>query len=332
MVLQFLIFVAGLAVLYYGAEILVKGTVGLVLRYGVRPLIAGSTIVALGTSMPEFIFYLLAVASGEDGLALGNVVGSNICNMGLVLGISALIRPLRVERATITKVYPFMMGVLALFFLASLDGMITWIDGLLFLAMLAGMFLLLRWISRQTGSPPPLNLAGQYEPLAGETRPGREGTPKAGQEMSLWKQAGLLVGGTLLLSMGAWLMVYAAVNVAETLRVDPVVIGLTVVAIGTSLPEFAASVVSAMKREAEISVGNVLGSNILNVLFVVGPVSLFRPLPVGTDVLWVHFPIMIGFGVLLLPMAWSRFTLSRKEGGALTIGFLAYLIYLIARL
>ncbi|MEX0600543.1 MAG: sodium:calcium antiporter, partial [Rhodothermales bacterium] len=142
------------------------------------------------------------------------------------------------------------------------------------------------------------------------------------------KKAALVVFGIVVLAGGARLMVYAAVNVAQFLGIDPVVIGLTVVAIGTSLPELAASVVSALKQEADISVGNVLGSNMLNVLFVVGFVSLYQPLHVDATSLKIHFPVMLGVGLVLFPMAWTKFTITRVEGGVLMAGFSAYMLYL----
>ncbi len=316
MLLQALIFLIGLGLLYLGAEWLVKGAASLALRYGIRPLVVGITVVALGTSMPEFVINSFAAFSGEDSLALGNIVGSNICNIALILGTSSLVLPLVVSPSTLKKEYPIMMAVLVLFYVVSLDGVIGRADGILLVAGLVAFFLfLILDAKRHAGPPVKKNLSkAQREQL----------------RSSLWQKAALLVSGIVLLAAGARMMVYAAVNVANVLGIDPVIIGLTVVAIGTSLPELAASVVSALKQEADISVGNVLGSNMLNVLFVVGFVALFQPLHVDATSLMVHFPVMLAFGVVLFPLAWTQFKISRMEGGVLVAGFVGYMLFLAA--
>ena len=322
MPLQLFLFTLGLALVYFGAEWLLKGATGLVYRYSVSPLIIGATVVALGTSMPEFVFNLFAAFSNEDGLALGNIVGSNICNIALVLGASGLVLPLLASRDVLTKGYPFMMIVLVVFYLVALDGTITRIDGLFLAGMLfVFVFLIVRGSAdggeKQASDAvlgevtnAPVSVCWKWMPLLG------------GALL-------LLAGGALLLAGGAWLMMESAVDIATMLGVSPVIIGLTVVAVGTSLPELATSLLGALKGQAELSVGNVLGSNILNVLFVVGPISLFRPLQVEADVLAVHLPIMLAFGVVLLPIVWIRRRIGRIEGAFLLTGFLAYLVYLI---
>ncbi len=318
---QLFLFALGLALVYFGAEWLLKGATGLVHRYSVSPLIVGGTVVAFGTSMPEFVFNLFAAFSDEDGLALGNIVGSNICNIALVLGASGLVLPLLASRDVLTKGYPSMMLALIVFYLVALDGTITRIDGMVLVALLiVFVFLLVRGSAyggeRQTldGVPPEV---------------AKSPAPVRWKWLLIWGGPLLLVGGALLLAGGAWLMMKSAVNIATMLGVSPVIIGLTVVAIGTSLPELATSLVGALKGQAELSVGNVLGSNILNVLFVVGPISLFRPLHVEADVLAVHFPVMLAFGAVLLPIVWFRTRIGRMEGAFLLTGFLAYLVYLI---
>ncbi len=314
MPLQLFLFTLGLALVYFGAEWLLKGAAGLAYRYSVSPLIVGATVVALGTSMPEFVFNLFAAFSDEDGLALGNIVGSNICNIALVLGASGLVLPLLASRDVLTKGYPFMMIVLVVFYLVALDGTITRIDGMVLVGMLiVFVFLIVRERAyhgeKQTSDGVPPEVANV--PVSG------------------CKKWMLLFAGALLLAGGAWLMMESAVDIATMLGVSPVIIGLTVVAVGTSLPELATSLVGALKGQAELSVGNVLGSNILNVLFVVGPISLFRPLQVEADVLAVHFPVMLAFGAVLLPIVWVRRRIGRIEGAFLLTGFLAYLVYLI---
>lgn len=312
MLLYGLIFLIGLGVLYLGAEWLVKGAASLALRYGLRPLVVGITVVALGTSMPEFVINFFAALDDRDSLALGNIVGSNICNIALILGTSALILPLAVSPTTLKKEYPIMMAVLVLFYVVALDGVIGQTDGLLLIFGLIAFFLFLILDAKRHAGPP----------LKKGVRDGD------GDDTTLWKKILFVVGGILLLAVGARAMVYSAVNVADMLGIDEVIVGLTVVAIGTSLPELAASIVSAAKQEADISVGNVLGSNMLNVLFVVGLVSLIRPLRVDVVSLTVHFPVMLAFGVLLLPLAWTQFRITRMEGGVLLAGFGGYLYFL----
>lgn len=316
MLLQAFIFLIGLGFLYLGAEWLVKGAAILALRYGIRPLVVGITVVALGTSMPEFVVNFFAAMTGEDSLALGNIVGSNICNIALILGTSSLVIPLAVSPGTLKKEYPIMMAVLGLFYVVALDGVISKLDGLLLVGGLIAFFLFLILDAKRHVGPPVKKGASDVHP--------------AERPHSLWQKVGLVVGGIIMLALGARLMVYAAVNVANMLGIEPVIIGLTVVAIGTSLPELAASVVSAMKQEADISVGNVLGSNMLNVLFVVGLISLFQPLQVDATSLAIHFPIMIIFGLLLLPIAWTQFRITRMEGGFLLAGFVGYVFFLAA--
>ena len=316
MLIQGLIFLFGLGILYLGAEWLVKGAASLALRYGIRPLVVGITVVALGTSMPEFVINFFAALDGQDSLALGNIVGSNICNIALILGTSALVLPLAVSPNTLKKEYPIMMAVLLLFYLIALDGVISKIDGILLIAGLVAFFLFLVLDAKRHAGPP--------------VKKDVKTTKERREDAGLQTRVGFLVGGVVLLAGGARAMVYSAVNVAEMLEIDPVIVGLTVVAIGTSLPELAASVVSAAKQEADISLGNVLGSNMLNVLFVVGLVSLIRPLRVDATSLSVHFPVMLAFGALLLPLAWTQFRITRMEGGVLLAGFMGYLVFLAA--
>jgi cation:H+ antiporter len=316
MLVHGLIFMSGLGVLYLGAEWLVKGSASLALHYGIRPLVVGITVVALGTSMPEFVVNVFAAYTGEDSLALGNIVGSNICNIALILGMTAVVIPLVVPRATLKKEYPIMMGVLLAFYAVALDGIIGRVDGMILVSGLVGFFVFLIYDARRHSQVTVKNDHGHSD----EER----------SESDTTNRFLLMVGGIVLLAAGARAMVYAAVNVAEEFGIDPVVVGLTVVAIGTSLPELAASVVSALKQEADISLGNILGSNLLNVLFVVGIIALFQPLQVEQISLDVHFPVMIAFGLVLFPIAWTKFQITRMEGGFLLAGFAGYILFLVA--
>lgn len=316
MIVEVLLFLVGLVILYYGAEWLIRGASTLALEYGIRPVVVGLTVVALGTSMPEFLVNAFAAFSGESDLALGNIIGSNICNIALILGTSALVLPLAVTPQILRKEYPLMFGAMVIFYLVALDGIITQWDGALLVSLLVAFGLFLLWDARRN-----------KESLLEEVE--EEDLKPDPESNSPLEKVGYLAGGTAGLAVGAHLMVNSAVFIAETLGVDHVVVGLTIVAIGTSLPELAASMVGALKNESDLSVGNVLGSNLLNVLFVVGVVSLIQPLEVKNPTsLSVHFPVMLGFCALLLPLAWTQYRISRAEGGVLLAGFVGYMMYL----
>ncbi|MDX1740956.1 MAG: calcium/sodium antiporter [Rhodothermales bacterium] len=315
MILNFVIFTIGLVILYFGADWLIRGAASVALRFGIRPLVVGLTVVALGTSMPEFLVNFFAAVTEQEGLALGNIVGSNICNIALILGLSSIVYPMAVEKGTLRKEYPIMMGVMLLFYLLSLDGIISHIDGMLLVIGLFGFLLFLVFDARSHGVSPTVDQIAESGDDA--------------VTMTTWKKTAYLVGGIVMLSVGARLMVSGATSIAEQMGINPVVVGLTVVAIGTSLPELAASLVCAFKKEADMSVGNVLGSNLLNVLFVVGLVAMIQPLHVDAESLKVHFPVMLGFGVLLFPIAWTQYRITRIEGGVLITGFVGYLVYLV---
>ena len=315
MLLQLPLFAVGLGLLYLGAEWLIRGAASLALQYGIRRLVVGITVVALGTSMPEFVVNVVAALSHEDGLALGNIVGSNICNIALILGVSALILPLVVSPGTLGKEYTSMMAAMGAFYVMALDGVISQLDGLILIAGLIAFLTFLVIDCKRYASQVNHDEIPDFE--------------RKDLASSKSKKAVLVIGGMALLTVGAQLMVHSAVEIASWLGVSSVVIGLTVVAIGTSLPELAASLVSVLKEDPDMSMGNVLGSNLLNVLFVIGLIAIIRPLSVETEALKIHFPVMLGFGVLLLPMAWTNYCISRFEGGVLLTGFAAYMVYLM---
>ena len=314
MVLSVFLFLIGLVILYYGAEWLIRGASSLALQYGIRPIIVGLTVVALGTSMPEFLVNAVAAVTGEPDLALGNIIGSNVANIALILGASALVVPIDVTPSILRKEYPLMVSVMVLFYVVAMDSIISRWDGVLLVTCLIsiGIYVFLEERGADTV------VADVEDDLqAGDA------------EATTFSKSFDLVGGMVGLALGAHLMVDSAVDIANAMGVKHVIIGLTIVAIGTSLPELAASMVGAMKSESDLSVGNVLGSNLLNVLFVVGTVSMVRPLDVEPTSLTIHFPVMIGFSVLLLPIAWTQYRISRAEGGVLLAGFLGYMAYLV---
>jgi len=273
----------------------------------------GLTIVALGTSLPEFFINFFAAFTGEHDLALGNIIGSNICNIALILGSAAMILPLAVKPQMLSKEYPLMMGAMTLFYVVAWDGRISQWDGILMVATLLGVMLFLFIDAKRHPESPLVDVDPE----------------EAGDLRSPWMKGLYTVAGMTFLALGAHLMVRGAVNMANVLGIDHVIIGLTIVAIGTSLPELAASMVGVFRKEADLSVGNVLGSNILNVLFVVGIIAIIQPMDVESTSLNVHFPVMMGFGVLILPLAWTRHCIDRWEGGLLFAGFVGYMAYLV---
>ncbi len=312
MLYDILRFIAGLAILYFGADWLIRGAASLALKFGIRPLVVGLTVIALGTSMPEFIVNFFAAMSGEDSLALGNIIGSNVANIALILGVSALVYPMNVSKGMLRKEYPILLGIMAGFYYLASDGLISKNDGMLLVGTLV-LFLLFVVLDARRSNGEGVDTSS----VAAEGL------------LPTWKKILFLVGGIVMLTVGARLMVIGAVNIADSLGISKVIVGLTVVAIGTSLPELAASVMCAIRQEADLSFGNVLGSNILNVLFVVGLISIIRPLSVEPDTINLHMPIMIGFTLLLLPIARTNYQISRVEGAFLVAAFIGYLYYLV---
>jgi cation:H+ antiporter len=312
MILGTILVLAGLLLLYYGAEYLVTGSSRLALSFGVRPLVVGLTVVAFATSMPEFMVSLFATIRGASSMAAGNIIGSNIANIGLILGVAALITPVVVARSTLVRELPMMViASLALYGMA-LDGEIAFMNGLiLFLSLLAFLIYCL-----MTARNPSLPYDLEIDKVLNEM------SVKRGQNIAL------VLIGMAGLGLGAELMVRGAVMVATLLGVSELIIGLSIVALGTSLPELAASVMSAWKGEMDISVGNVIGSNIFNVLFVLGICPMIRPVMLEPRALTLDFPIMLAFCALLiglLTLVSPRLQLDRKRG-LLLLG--AYLIFI----
>lgn len=322
------VFILGLGILYLGADWLVQGSSDLAKRFGIRPLVVGLTVVALGTSIPEFLLNFFAVMAGEDGLAIGNIIGSNISNIALILGVSAVLLPLAFDGNALKKEYPMMLAVTGLFYFLSLDGVLSRLDGVILLASLLAfmVYIVTDAVSHSK------NTASERSSL-----PEEEIDPNSNSFKKFVSQAHvapyfkvlLILAGIGALAVGARLMVDSAVGIAELLQIAPIIIGLTIVAIGTSLPELAASLMSAFKNENDMAVGNVLGSNILNVLFVIGFVAVIRPMEVEVETIHFHFPVLMAFSVLLYPLARKKHALSRFDGVILLVAFAAYLIWLI---
>jgi len=312
-----LFLVLGLVVMVWGAELLVRGASRLATAVGISPLVVGLTVVAFGTSSPELAVSVMSAFKGQADLALGNVVGSNIFNVLLILGISALIVPLVVAQQLVRLDVPVMIGASLLILLMGMDGNIGRFDGsILFAGVIAYTVFLIRQ-SRREGSA---EVKAEYE------------TEFGGKPASSWlKNIGLIVFGLGGLMLGSKWLVTSAVAIAEAFGVSELIIGLTIVAAGTSMPEVATSVMAAIKGERDIAVGNVVGSNIFNILSVLGLSSIVAPagITVSDAALRFDIPVMIAIAVACLPIFFVGYRISRFNGASFLFFYVAYIVYLI---
>jgi cation:H+ antiporter len=313
MVLSFLMLLLASALLYFGADGLVGGSARIAFKMGIKPLIVGLTIVAFGTSSPELVVSVNANLAGSGDITLGNVIGSNICNIGLIVGITALIKPINVSLQIVRKDIIIMCGVTILPILMLIDGQIGRVEGvililLLFVYLWYNIFI----VSKQ-----------------GNTEADTEIDSIVKKSKPMWMNIAFIVGGLALLIVGANLFVEHAVEIARFFSVSESVIGLTIVAIGTSLPELATSVVASIKGESDISLGNIVGSNIFNILAILGIASVINPINFG-NITYIDLSIMLMFAVILLPLARTGFIIDRKEGLILLLLYVGY-IYILLR-
>jgi cation:H+ antiporter len=319
-----LLFIAGLAGLIAGAELLVRGASKLALAFGLSPLVVGLTIVAFGTSSPELAVSVGAAYNGQTDIAVGNVVGSNIFNVLFILGLSALITPLVVHVQLIRQEVPIVLGVSLLLVLLSLDGRLSTFDGLLLTAlMVAYTVFLIRQSRSQTQAA-----HDEYSGTMPATDAGR-------WDSGLPVQLGLIVVGLVLLVAGSQALVTASVAFARALGVSELVIGLTIIAAGTSMPEVATSVMAAAKGERDIAVGNVVGSNVFNILGCLGLSSLVAALsgagaiPVPDSARHFDLWVMLAVALACLPVFLSGREIARWEGALFLCFYAAYVAYLI---
>lgn len=310
-----LLIVVGVVLLYAGGELLVRNASALARAWGVSPLVIGLTIVAFGTSAPELAASLTAGLRGSPEIALGNVVGSNSANIALILAVTALLHPLRAQASFLRREVPIMVGASGLLALMLLGGTIGRIEGTALLLLLTAYL----WMLFRGDEPPAIE--EQFRKEYG--RPAARAAPWA-------PLAGAAVGLASLVA-GAQSLVAGATSLARGSGVPELVIGLTLVAVGTSLPELATSVIAALKREPDIALGNVVGSNVFNVLGIVGVTSLVRPIEVPFASVGLDLAMMIGFSVLLVPFLVTGSRLGRREGGVLLATYLGYVAFLFLR-
>ncbi|MBM3612485.1 MAG: calcium/sodium antiporter [Alphaproteobacteria bacterium] len=309
MLLDIVMVAAGLAILVFSGDALVKGAFNLALRLGIPALVVGLTVVAFGTSAPELIVSVKAAIAGQAGIALGNVVGSNIVNVLLILGLPALFVTIRSSTTDTRHGFAVMIGASLLFIALCFMGPLSWWHGLV---LLAGLALMIGDNLRTARAHRAAN-----EPAFDRVQPG----------MALWKETLFIVVGIVGLGIGADLLVDGAVNIARALGVSETVIGLTLVAIGTSLPELVTSFISAIRRQADVAMGNVIGSNTFNLLAIIGAAALFGDMEVPEQLLTFDLWFMLAVSLLLVPFVFLR----RDMGRALAVVFVAiYAAYAVA--
>ncbi len=317
MLINWLLILIGLTALIAGAEALVRGASGIALLARMSPAVIGLTIVAAGTSMPELMVSVKASLSGNPGLAIGNVVGSNLLNIGMVLGLTALFRPLRIQGNTIRFEWPVLMLATLQFYLLARDGFIDRVEGVFLFGVMVAFMAYAVWLGRR----------GVVETAEGEKLP-TASFSRNGAAAGVLNILAVILGGSLL-ALGANTLVKGAVGVAGGLGISETIIGLTIVAVGTSAPELVTSVVAALRGQSDLAVGNVVGSSIFNLLAILGTAAVFSPLPVPGEIMSRDIWWLIGITALMFPMMLSGKKVNRWEGLVLLTAITAYIVILV---
>lgn len=299
--------IIGSAMLFYGAEFIVKGGSQLARYFGLSPIVIGLTVVAFGTSLPELVVSIVAAIGGSSPIAIGNVVGSNIANVGLVLGISSLIFPIKINLSQIKNDLIIYIFVCLMFSAFCMNGSISRQEGLiLFLSVL-----IYTWYSFY------------YSSSKNNDEDVNDKNPSNLRMLFI-----LIISGITLLSFGANLFVKGAIDIARYFGISEIVIGMTIVALGTSLPELATSVIASFRKEHAISIGNIVGSNLFNLLSVIGIVSLVSPIESPKEILFFEIPYMIIYGLILFPIGMLKQPIHRLTAAFLLIGYLLFIYQL----
>ncbi len=322
MLLSILFLAAGIALLVGGSEALVRGAAHLARLLGMRPFVIGVTVVAFGTSAPELAASIGFSLSDQTEAAITNVVGSNIANIGLILGLTALLKPVPVARSILRRDAPMMVAISMLASLTLIDLRVTRVEG----AILSAGIVAYVWVSYRLGRVDPdsvrLELEREREhglDLVPPEKPGR-----------VWKNLGMIGVGLVALLIGSRLVVSGAMDIAGAVGIPPAIVSLTMVAFGTSLPELAACIVAARRGESEIALGNVVGSNVFNLLSVLGVSALVRPLHAPSDI-WTHLWVMLGLSVAALLVSGPTRRVGRLSGLGLLVAYLVYVTLVYAR-
>jgi cation:H+ antiporter len=312
--------VIGLIGLVGGAELLVKGAASIASRLGIAPVVVGLTVVAFGTSAPELAVSLSATLGGSADVAFGNVVGSNVANILLILGVSAIVGGLAVQQRIVRFDVPVLVVVSVTAFAMSLDNQISRVDGVI---LVTGVFAYTGWLIREA--------RGERDDIALEYADSVEILEGRAAERPVWFNVTLVLAGLGVLVVGSQLLVNSATTIAEAAGISDLVIGLTVVAIGTSLPELATSIMAVVRGQRDIAVGNVIGSNLFNLMSVLGVSSIVSQggIKVSDVSIRLDLPVMLAATVVLLPIVWNGFVITRWEGIVLVGFYAAYVSYLV---
>ena len=304
------VLISGIVVLYFGAEWLVRGASRLASSLGVSPIVIGLTVVSLGTSAPELVVCLVAALQGNPGLAIGNVMGSNLANIGLILGLTSLVHPLEVKHRIVWREMPVMLLITFAIYPIAFDRVLSRMDGFMLLLVLLAYLV---WVFR-SGHPDEIKSShGPRDSMA---------TSEEAASLLNLKDIGHVALGSAFLVLGGYCIVKGAVEIASALGISEVIIGLTVVAIGTSLPELATSLVAAMRQEVDIAVGNIIGSNIFNLTAIFGTTAIVRPIMIPETVLSRELAGVVLMSLLLLPILRNGWQIKRWEGALLLTGYI----------
>lgn len=299
--MTYLFFAVGLVALFFGGEYLVRGASAIARKFNLSPMVIGLTIVGFGTSAPEMLVSVQAALAGQPAIAIGNVLGSNIANILLILGISALIAPLLIPVRKLWRDLAFMIAATAIIWVMLLDGQVTRLDGILLLAGLI-IFLIVAFVTGKSDEDQSI-----------------EG------DIPQWKAWSMTLGGLVVLVIGARFLVDSATDIARTFGISEAVIGLTIVAVGTSLPELATSVIAAIRKQTEIAVGNIVGSNIFNIFGILGTTAVLAPIPSEARFAAIDMPWAMGTAVGLTILAVILGGLPRIAGVVLLAAYGGYL-------
>ncbi len=326
------LFLLGIFFLYIGAEGLVRGSVQISHMLGISPIIMGLTVVAFGTSAPEFAVSLVAVIQNSRDIAIGNIIGSNIANIGLIIGLSAIFKPLIVNKRVLLKEAPFLIFTAVLIFFLFMDLELSSLEGFLLLILMLGFLTYMIRIATKEHAA-----AKEFMIPEEEIKPYIEQYDvsvvkhiyhKIHYSRSYFVHSMVVLAGIIMLTLGSNWLIHASKELGRLLGISDVVIGMSVVAVGTSLPELATSLVSAIKKEADISIGNIIGSNIFNTFFVLGIVGAVHPVAISWHVAFVMVPIMIGFTVVFVIFMYTGKKIVRWEAALLFACYMIFLNYL----
>ncbi len=317
-----LLIFGGLVLLVAGGDVMVRGAVSIATRLGVSPLVIGLTLVGFGTSTPELVTSVQASLAGSPGIALGNIVGSNIANILLILGVSALVAPIIVSTAALKRDGAIMVAVVAMFAALTAAFDLTRPVGFVFVALLV-VYVVFSFRQEQVA---PADHGAAYD--KGQAALEVDEGFRPGRPSSLAISLAMALGGLVLVVIGGKLLVDGAVALARAYGVSESMIGLTIVALGTSMPELVTSVVAAARRHSDVAFGNVVGSNIYNILGIAGTTALIAPTSVPVEIVRFDNLVMVAVAILMMVVAWTGLRIGRREGGLLVAGYAAYLFVL----